>query len=138
MKMGKPIDKLDWAKGALRLRAGAGALAVFCAALLAAPVHADPQSGQGERRDEGQSNSSQQQQRSPRNFRDPRWGDERDPRSFEARAEEQRRMMQENANNAEINRRMSRMSPDERRDLRRQINEMGAEVYSNQPAAPRR
>lgn len=132
--MGKSINKLDWAKGArASARAGAGVLAVFCALLMAAPAHADPQSGQGARRDEGQAGSAQPQQRNPRSFRDSRWGDERDPRSFEARAEEQRRMMQENANNAEMNRRMNRMSPDERRDLRRQINEMGAEVYSTTP-----
>ncbi|MGO4376822.1 hypothetical protein [Pseudoduganella sp. RAF53_2] len=65
-----------------------------------------------------------------RDFRDSRWGDARDPRSFESRAEEQRRIMEENSNNAEMNRRMGRMTPDERRDLRRQINEAGQEVYA--------
>lgn len=65
--------------------------------------------------------------------REARWGDARDPRSFEARAEEQRRLMEENSNNAEMSRRMGRMTPDERRDLRRQINEAGQQVYSQPP-----
>ncbi|WP_338764714.1 hypothetical protein [Massilia sp. METH4] len=72
-------------------------------------------------------------QQSRDNPRDSRWGDAADSRSFEARAEEQRRIMQENANNAEISRRMSRMTPDERRDLRRQINDARIEVYSTPP-----
>ena len=56
-----------------------------------------------------------------------------DPRSYEARAEEQRRAMQEAGRNAEVSRRMGRMTPDERRDLRRQINEMGQDLYANPP-----
>ncbi|QCP14647.1 hypothetical protein FCL38_11815 [Pseudoduganella umbonata] len=88
-------------------------------------VHAGPNDGPP-RRDE-----QQQQQQQPR--RDSRWGGAADSRAFEARAEEQRRMMQESASNAEMSRRMSRMTPDERRDLRRQINEAGMEVYSVTP-----
>jgi hypothetical protein len=80
--------------------------------------------------DDGPPRRDNQQQQSGR---DNRWGDTRDSRSFEARAEEQRRLMQENANNAEISRRMSRMTPDERRDLRRQIDDARIEVYSNTP-----
>ncbi|UGQ44714.1 hypothetical protein [Massilia endophytica] len=131
--MGKSIGNGQWAKGAAACaRAGAAAFALGCALLAASPAaFADPQSGQGVRRDEGQ--QAGQPQRNPRSFRDSRWGDERDTRAFEARAEEQRRIMQENANNAEMNRRMSRMTADERRDLRRQINEAGAEVYSITP-----
>lgn len=87
-------------------------------------AHAGPNDGPP-RRDQ------QQQQQQPN--RDSRWGDAADARSFEARAEEQRRIMQENANNAEMSRRMSRMTPDERRDLRRQIGEARIEVYSNPP-----
>ncbi|NVM74683.1 hypothetical protein FHW83_000443 [Duganella sp. SG902] len=56
-----------------------------------------------------------------------------DPRSYEARAEEQRRAMQEASRNAELNRRVGRMTPDERRDLRRQINEVGQDLYANPP-----
>lgn len=63
-----------------------------------------------------------------------------DTRAFEARAEEQRRQLQaqqeqNERNNAEANRRSGRMTPDERRDLRRQINEAGADLY---PRTPRR
>lgn len=70
---------------------------------------------------------------------DPRQFDTRqfDARSFEARAEEQRRQLQaqqdQNAQNAEAFRRSSRMTPDERRDLRRQINEAGLDLYPNTP-----
>lgn len=77
--------------------------------------------------------NNQQPRKERRDFRDSRWGDARDPRSFEARAEEQRRLMEENSNNAEVSRRMGRMTADERRDLRRQINEAGQQVYSLPP-----
>ena len=56
-----------------------------------------------------------------------------DPRSYEARAEEQRRAMQEAGRNAEMNRRAGHLTPDERRDLRRQINEAGQDIYANPP-----
>lgn len=56
-----------------------------------------------------------------------------DPRSYEARAEEQRRAMQEAGRNAEMSRRAGRLTPDERRDLRRQINEVGQDIYANPP-----
>ncbi|MTV54235.1 hypothetical protein GM672_16000 [Massilia buxea] len=92
-------------------------------------AQAGPNDGPPRRDDRGQ----QQNQQSQQNRRDSRWGDASDGRSFEARAEEQRRLMQENANNAEMSRRMSRMTADERRDLRRQINEAGQEVYSVTP-----
>ncbi|WP_295999881.1 hypothetical protein [Rugamonas sp.] len=55
-----------------------------------------------------------------------------DPRSFEARAEEQRRAMQDASRNAETGRRM-RLTADERRDLRRQINEAGQDIYAYPP-----
>jgi len=110
---------------AMRPRA-AGLLAAVAFSLLAGIVQANPNDGPPRRDDRGQ-------QQNRRDFRDSRWGDAADQRSFEARAEEQRRIMQENANNAEMNRRMSRMTADERRDLRRQINEAGQEVYSVTP-----
>ncbi|HJV01989.1 MAG TPA: hypothetical protein VJ752_15715 [Burkholderiaceae bacterium] len=64
---------------------------------------------------------------------DPRQAEPRqfDPRSFEGRAEEQRRLLQENGHNAD--RRAGRLTPDERRDLRRQINEVGQDIYANPP-----
>ncbi|ATQ76238.1 hypothetical protein CR152_18115 [Massilia violaceinigra] len=60
-------------------------------------------------------------------------------RQFEARADEQRRQLQaqqeQNAQNtADAARRGGRMmTPDERRDLRRQINEAGVDIYRNAP-----
>jgi hypothetical protein len=62
---------------------------------------------------------------------DPRQYDTRqsDPRQYDVRAEEQRRQEQGGA------RRGTRLTPDERRELRRQINEAGIDLY---PSAPRR
>ena len=60
-----------------------------------------------------------------------------DNRQFEARAEEQRRQLQQEQDrqNAESSRRGGRLTPDERRELRRQINDAGTELY---PRSPRR
>ena len=52
-------------------------------------------------------------------------GEQRD-----GRADEQRRAMQERA---DASRRNGRLTPDERRDLRRQINEAGQDIYSTPP-----
>lgn len=102
---------------------------LLCGGLLgAAMAHAD-QSGDQPRRD--------QQQPAPRDRHDAHQSEQArqapDPRSYEARAEEQRRAMQEASRNAEISRRVGRMTPDERRDLRRQINEAGQDIYANPP-----
>lgn len=111
---------------ARRMRTAIASLALALAPMLCMPpVSAQDRSGDGAQRRDGQ-------QQSP-SRRDNRWGDAADARSYDTRAAEQRRIMQENANNAEMSRRMSRMTPDERRDLRRQINEAGMEVYSNTP-----
>ncbi|HEY0491736.1 MAG TPA: hypothetical protein VGD30_19675 [Telluria sp.] len=60
-----------------------------------------------------------------------------DERNFEARAEEQRRQLQmqqeQQQQNAESSRRGGRLTPDERRDLRRQINEAGMDLYRKPP-----
>lgn len=101
---------------------------LLCGGLLgAAMAHADP-GGEPQRRD--------QQHGTPRDRGDARAPEQRqapDPRSYEARAEEQRRAMQEASRNAEMSRRVGRMTPDERRDLRRQINEAGQDIYANPP-----
>lgn len=61
-----------------------------------------------------------------------------DPRSFDSRefddvrARRQQMQQEQNMRNAEAVRR-SRMTPDERRDLRRQINEAGMDLYQNRP-----
>lgn len=50
-----------------------------------------------------------------------------DPRAYDARVEEQRRQQQDQ--NADAPHRSGRLTPDERRDLRRQINEVGMDLY---------
>jgi hypothetical protein len=108
------------------------ATALVCSSLVAA-VPALAAGQDGPRRDDrgGPGASRQQDSRDGRDSRDqPR---QVDPRSYEARAEEQRRAMQDNNRNAEMSRRVGRMTADERRDLRRQINEAGQEVYALPP-----
>jgi hypothetical protein len=127
--MNKHSDKLNAAPRASKpVRVSVGALAVgaLVVAVLgaAAPAHAfgpEPQ-----RKDERDSRDS-------RDARQPPPRQERDTRSFDIRAEEHRRILQDSTNNAEMSRRVGRMTPDERRDLRRQINEAGQEVYAIPP-----
>lgn len=102
-----------------------------CGVLAAGVAQAQgPDGGGGQRRD----SSQQQQQQQGSASRSSASSDQRssDPRSLE-RYEEQRRQLQEASRNAELNRRMNRMTPDERRDLRRQINEVGQDLYALPP-----
>jgi hypothetical protein len=113
------------------------ASALLCGLLGASLAHAEGPDGQGgQRRDQPPPQHQQNQQGAPRNDQgQPRATEVRqlDPRSYEARAEEQRRAMQEAGRNAEMNRRVGRMTPDERRDLRRQINEVSQDLYAVPP-----
>lgn len=63
----------------------------------------------------------------PRQF-DPR---QFDSRMYDARAEEQRRQSQQQQQDQGARR--GRLTPDERRELRRQINEAGTDLYPNTP-----
>ncbi|MYN03009.1 hypothetical protein GTP41_12945 [Pseudoduganella sp. DS3] len=117
------------AKSGLGKAAAALCAGLCCTVMASAQAQSDPQNNQP--RKEGRRDF--RDLRDARESRDSRWGDARDPRSFEARAEEQRRLMEENNSNAEASRRMGRMTADERRDLRRQINEAGQQVYSLPP-----
>ena len=58
----------------------------------------------------------------------------RDTRQFDTRAaDEQRRQAQAQQDRSADSRRSGRLTPDERRDLRRQINEAGLDIYPNTP-----
>ena len=57
--------------------------------------------------------------------------DQRQDAQRDQRADDAHRQQQER--NAEAQRRSGRMTPDERRDLRRQINEAGVDLYPNTP-----
>lgn len=115
-----------------------GSLLLCCGLMGAVHAHADQADNQ--RRDDSRQQqmpqNNQQRQGDPRQA-DPRQADQQrqiDQRnSYDARAEEQRRAMQEASRNAEMNRRVGRLTPDERRDLRRQINEVGQDIYANPP-----
>ena len=113
--------------------ASASARAVLSAFAVCSVFAAGVAYGQNQpppRRDEQQQMQTQRYEQVQRsNSNDTRLREQRDARSFDTRAEEQRR-----ANDgADSSRRMGRMTPDERRDLRRQINEVGQDIYSNPP-----
>ncbi len=104
------------------------AAALLCCGLLGAAA-GTAQAQDGQRRDQQQNNQGGQRSEQQR-ANDAR---QLDPRRYEERAEEQRRAMQEASRNAEMNRRVGRMTPDERRDLRRQINEVSQDLYAVPP-----
>jgi hypothetical protein len=56
-----------------------------------------------------------------------------DARAFELRADEQRRQLQQQDAQHGDGGRRGRLTPDERRELRRQINEAGIDLYPNTP-----
>ena len=97
---------------------------LLCASLAQAQNQPPP------RRDEQQQMPTQRYEQVQRsNSNDTRLREQRDARSFDTRVEEQRRANE----GADASRRTGRMTPDERRDLRRQINEVGQDIYSNPP-----
>ncbi|WP_228893401.1 hypothetical protein [Pseudoduganella aquatica] len=123
--MNKHPDKLKAASLASRLvRASVGALAActllgsVLPAWASGPENNPPQRKEERARGEGQNRDQSR---------------ERDERGFGQREEAHRRILQDSTNNAEATRRVGRMTADERRDLRRQINEAGAEVYAIPP-----
>ncbi len=87
---------------------------------------------QNSQRAERVQRQSDQRQYDQRQY-DQRQSDERQQRQYdEQRRNQQMQQDQQNAqNNAEAFRRSGRLTPDERRDLRRQINEAGADIYPN-------
>ncbi len=122
---------------------------IACALMVAGIGAAQAQHGRGQYREEQQ--VQQQMQPDPRGDRverfqpmpregdNPREQQRLDPRSFDSREfddvrrrRQQQVQQEQNARNAEAMRR-SRMTPDERRDLRRQINEAGMDLYPNPP-----
>ena len=115
------------------VRSSMGPLLVCCGLLGVSMAQADP--GDGPQRREEHAPPAHQQGGARAEQRQGQAEQPRqvDPRGYEARAEEQRRAMQEASRNAEMNRRVGRLTPDERRDLRRQINEAGQDIYANPP-----
>jgi flagellar motility protein MotE (MotC chaperone) len=104
-----------------------GAAACMLALLAVGAAHAQRQDHGPDRRDEART------QQDPRAVERPP-EQAREQQRFDSRELDQRRqqMQQEQMRNAEA-RRGGRMTPDERRDLRRQINEAGMDLYPNTP-----
>ncbi|MGK5079392.1 hypothetical protein [Janthinobacterium sp. HLX7-2] len=115
---------------AFAARATSLVLSAFAVCSLLTASLAQAQNQPPPRRDEQQQLQTQRYEQVPRNnSNDTRVREQRDARSFDTRAEEQRRASE----GADASRRTGRMTPDERRDLRRQINEVGQDIYSNPP-----
>jgi hypothetical protein len=101
-------------------RAGMVCLLAWSAGAAIAPVHAQ---------DRFRKDDLQQQPRDERGDRSERNGqrfDQRDQRGDDAHRQQQDRSV-------DAQRRSGRLTPDERRDLRRQINEAGVDLYPNTP-----
>jgi hypothetical protein len=115
------------------VRSSMGSLLLCCGLMGAAHAHGDPVDPprRDDNRPQAVQPNTQPRQGDSRQADQQRQADQRN--SYEARAEEQRRAMQEASRNAEMNRRVGRLTPDERRDLRRQINEVGQDIYANPP-----
>ena len=114
------------------VRSSMGSL-LLCGLMGAGAGYAHAEPGDAPRRED---NRPQAVQQNGQRQAEPRQAEPRqvDPRNgYEARAEEHRRAMQDASRNAEITRRVGRLTPDERRDLRRQINEVGQDIYANPP-----
>lgn len=112
---------------AARRCAIAGVLAAT-AVVAMAPSHA--QDRNGFRKDD------QTQSRDDRNDRNDRNNARQETPRFDQRAlEDARRQQQQQQQdrNADAQRHSGRLTPDERRDLRRQINEAGVDLYPNTP-----
>jgi hypothetical protein len=113
------------------------ALALMLTGALAANDHAGPGKNEREQQRQAEQQQQQQQQNDARQARQAEAQRQFDSRAFEARAEERRRYLQlqqeQNAQSAEAMRRSGRLTPDEKRDLRRQINEAGLDIYPNAP-----
>jgi hypothetical protein len=128
------------------VRAGAAACALAVLACNPALAQRHGDHGADQRQDQRQDRQDQRildQRQDPRVQPDPRAQDPRtqDPRTQDPRAmpaaREQRFDSREfdgrQDPRAQEARRPSRLTPDERRDLRRQINEAGMDLYPHQP-----
>ena len=120
------IDADSGAPGSRRARAAAWLCA--CALVMSAlPAFAAPDRNDGPRGTERQVNQDDRQRQNE--VQRP------DPRQDEPRAEGPRRQIvqREQPARGENARRSGKLTPDERRDLRRQINEAGIDLYPNTP-----
>ena len=97
----------------------------LCCSLLGAGLAL---AGPSDRYDQGRGQESRDDNQ---RGRDVRADARQDQRAYQR--QEQRRMMEMQAPERGDPRRGGRMTVDERRDLRRQINEVGQDIYSNPP-----
>lgn len=98
----------------------------------------DPRDGRGDQRDQRDRPPPQQQpaqpQQAPRDVPQQRGGARQfDTRDYDMRLDEARRQQAQQQQQDNGARRGGRLTPDERRELRRQINEAGVDLYPNTP-----
>lgn len=103
---------------------------VLCAAAAVLAVVAGPAMAQRQDRGGDPRMQDMRSQQEPRPMPQAEHGQRFDPRTFDSREFDERRMQQEAAARSQEARRSGRLTPDERRDLRRQINEAGMDLYS--------
>ncbi len=129
-KVSKAVASVQGRKSILVRRVLAAAL-IGSAAVSAAYANPGQQRGQQQQRPSYGQEYQRPAQRPQYDQRDQRDQQRQfDERAFEARAEAQRREIDQQQQYE--SRRNGRMSADERRDLRRQINEAGADIYPNE------
>jgi hypothetical protein len=108
-------------------------LALLASGPALAQRHGDRDNGDNRGQDNrSQDQRAQDQRQAPQRQDQPPREQRFDPRSFDSREFDERRQ-QDPAARAEQARRSGRLTPDERRDLRRQINEAGMDLYSRPP-----
>jgi hypothetical protein len=92
------------------------------------------QRDRGDQRDRGEQHDQRDQRERPQAVpqQQPREAPQRDARPFDTRLEEARRQQAQPQQDTG-GRRGGRLTPDERRELRRQINEAGMDLYPNTP-----
>ena len=101
-------------------RVGVASMLACAVAVSVAPVQAQERF----RKDDLQQHP--RDERGDRGDRNGQRFEQRDQRNDDAHRQQQDR-------NADVQRRSGRLTPDERRDLRRQINEAGVDLYPNTP-----
>ena len=119
-----------YARAAAFARAGKVCVVALMAVLMAVGT-VQAQDRGGFRKDDLQQQQQRHDDHGDRSDRGDRGAQRQDAPRYELRPDDARR--QQVDRNAEAMRRSGRLTPDERRDLRRQINEAGVDLYPNTP-----
>jgi hypothetical protein len=128
MKHASTTSEVRAASGGGRLArlVQAGVAALTVAVLSSGTAYAQRHGDHGDQGDpRGQEQRMQDPRMQQREQREPRF----DPRVFDTREYDEQRRQQDQGARQDARRNSGRLTPDERRDLRRQINEAGMDLY---------